>query len=205
MFWFRLLRAAFCFDGRRVHVCLPASSTPPSHPITAIADIPLPGAESGCDAHTDDSDLTVNICLAFRGTGGSLGFDVGGGRAPLLCAHATGHAFVHRGSLAHSVAPMESGERVNLVLFVDCVAGGITDGITDGTSGSGQASTSAEAAVVGSAGSARLVRHPNSVRGLRSATAALDGIPVEVRQCHPCVFLSAVSLASSENSTSPLL
>lgn len=91
------------------------------------------GKDLGLDLHTDDSDVTFNVCLGktFTGAGltfcGVLGAEVARGAAPhrkQTCAysHEKGRAVVHLGAHRHGADDLETGERLNLILWNQSVA-----------------------------------------------------------------------------------
>lgn len=66
-------------------------------------------------AHHDSSDVTLNVCLGKKFTGGDLVF--GSGRKRFVLKHEVGQAVIHRGSHVHRAMPLLSGERTNLILW----------------------------------------------------------------------------------------
>ena len=89
-------------------------------------------ADLDLDLHVDQSDLTLNLCLDGWFEGGDL--ELSGARCmdhldlvaqpPELhrIQHAPGQAVVHRGSVRHSVRPLEAGRRRGLILWARCGA-----------------------------------------------------------------------------------
>lgn len=86
------------------------------------------GLDLGLDLHTDDADVTFNVCLGkeFAGAGltfcGVLGADVEKGAAPhrrKTCAyqHQKGRCVVHLGAHRHGADDLQTGERLNLILW----------------------------------------------------------------------------------------
>lgn len=73
----------------------------------------------GHPAHVDSSELTVNINIGNVFTGGELIFPRFPGER---VGHKVGHAVVHSGSLVHQTLALESGTRLNVVLWFDRVA-----------------------------------------------------------------------------------
>eukprot|EP01083_Nonionella_stella_P086910 241630_1 len=69
--------------------------------------------ETGCVSgkHRDDSRWTVDICLGGDFTNGALQFDM------MKLKHAAGSMVIFPGQTYHSVTPITSGERYNLVIF----------------------------------------------------------------------------------------
>ena len=85
------------------------------------------GRDRDLGFHADDSELTLNLCLGARFTGGDLYFE---GRRCLLhrqhptlpeervsWAHRPGVALVHAGAHRHGAHPLEGGRRTNLILW----------------------------------------------------------------------------------------
>lgn len=83
--------------------------------------------DTSLDFHVDASDITLNVCLGNIFTGGELFF---GGIRCSQCqqtpphqkeefqiVHQPGHAILHRGKHRHSAQNIESGERLNLILW----------------------------------------------------------------------------------------
>lgn len=67
-------------------------------------------------AHVDASDVTMNLCLGTKFSGGELVLLPEDGKK-IVVEQRPGVALVHRGSLEHRAAPLKSGERTNLVLW----------------------------------------------------------------------------------------
>jgi len=80
------------------------------------------GEDLGLDMHTDDSDVTFNICLGRNFTGASLTI-CGDSRAPThrqfykSYEHVRGRALVHLGSRRHGADDIREGERNNLIVW----------------------------------------------------------------------------------------
>ena len=80
------------------------------------------GEDLGLDMHTDDSDVTFNICLGLDFTGAGLQF-CGAVGAPehrkhhFTYQHQKGHCVVHLGRKRHGADDITSGERLNLILW----------------------------------------------------------------------------------------
>lgn len=74
------------------------------------------------DMHTDDSDVTFNICLGRNFTGAALTI-CGDSRQPthrqfhMSYAHERGRALVHLGSRRHGADDIRAGERNNLIVW----------------------------------------------------------------------------------------
>ena len=80
------------------------------------------GADLGLDMHTDDSDVTFNVCLGKEFSGAGLQFcGVLGGpshrKRSLVYHHAKGRCVVHLGAHRHGADDLESGERLNLIIW----------------------------------------------------------------------------------------
>ena len=81
------------------------------------------GEDLGLDMHTDDSDVTFNVCLGKDGfTGAGLSFcGVLGGPAhrklSLVYKHVRGKCVVHLGTHRHGADDIQSGERLNLIVW----------------------------------------------------------------------------------------
>jgi len=74
----------------------------------------------GLDMHTDDSDITFNVCLGREFEGSSLQFCGMLGsprhrRESLRYHHEVGRCVVHLGMHRHGADAIESGERINLI------------------------------------------------------------------------------------------
>jgi len=72
--------------------------------------------------HTDNSDVTFNICLGREFTGATLSFcgDMGAPRHRLLSyqyQHRRGRAVMHLGRRRHGADDIETGERLNLIVW----------------------------------------------------------------------------------------
>eukprot|EP01062_Namystynia_karyoxenos_P011196 TRINITY_DN13991_c0_g1_i2.p1 TRINITY_DN13991_c0_g1~~TRINITY_DN13991_c0_g1_i2.p1 ORF type:complete len:488 (+),score=150.41 TRINITY_DN13991_c0_g1_i2:80-1465(+) len=80
------------------------------------------GEDLGLDMHTDDSEVTFNVCLGrvFAGSGlqfcGLLGRPEHR-RASTLYRHEPGRCVVHLGRLRHGADDISAGERVNLIVW----------------------------------------------------------------------------------------
>mmetsp|Transcript_854 Transcript_854/g.1822 ORF Transcript_854/g.1822 Transcript_854/m.1822 type:complete len:526 (+) Transcript_854:45-1622(+) len=80
------------------------------------------GEDLGLDMHTDDSDVTVNICLGLQFEGAGLQF-CGLMGAPAhrkhsyTYHHVKGRAVFHLGRQRHGADDITSGERLNLILW----------------------------------------------------------------------------------------
>jgi len=76
----------------------------------------------GLDMHTDDSDVTFNMCLGRSFTGASLTI-CGDSRTPQhrhfhhSYEHVRGRALVHLGSRRHGADDIRAGERNNLIVW----------------------------------------------------------------------------------------
>lgn len=80
------------------------------------------GKDLGLDTHTDDSDVTFNTALGkeFTGAGLSLcGMMGGAGMRKLrhVYRHVVGRCLVHLGRHRHGADDIQSGERINLIVW----------------------------------------------------------------------------------------
>lgn len=91
------------------------------------------GADRGLDMHTDDSDVTFNVCLGPEGeaaggddgggfTGGGLSFcgvhgSAGHRHFRHRYAHVRGRCVVHLGRQRHGADDLASGKRVNCIIW----------------------------------------------------------------------------------------
>lgn len=80
------------------------------------------GEDLGLDMHTDDSDVTFNVCLGkdFKGAGLQFCGDQGATdhrKASLQYQHRVGHCVVHRGHRRHGADDITEGERLNLIVW----------------------------------------------------------------------------------------
>ena len=75
--------------------------------------------DKGCvsGSHRDACKWTVDVCLGQQFEGGSLDFEVGGRQVAM--PHVVGSMTVFSGDTLHSVAPIRSGQRANLVIFAE--------------------------------------------------------------------------------------
>jgi len=81
-----------------------------------------PGADLGLDMHTDDSDVTFNVCLGKEFSGAGLQFcGVLGApdhrQAKSRYHHKLGRCVVHLGAQRHGADDIESGQRRNLIIW----------------------------------------------------------------------------------------
>jgi hypothetical protein len=80
------------------------------------------GDDAGLDMHTDDSDVTFNVCLGkvFTGAGltfcGSIGTP-GHRTFDLRYKHVVGRCVVHLGTKRHGADDIQTGERNNLIIW----------------------------------------------------------------------------------------
>ncbi|CAK0797860.1 unnamed protein product [Prorocentrum cordatum] len=77
------------------------------------------GEDLGLDVHTDDSDVTFNVCLGLNFTGAGLQFCGAMGHAQhrrhsFTYQHEKGRCVVHLGRRRHGADDILSGERINL-------------------------------------------------------------------------------------------
>ena len=80
------------------------------------------GEDAGLDMHTDDSDVTFNVCLGKEFTGAGLTFcgSIGrpGHRHFSHCyKHIVGRCVVHLGTRRHGADDIRTGERLNLIVW----------------------------------------------------------------------------------------
>ena len=78
--------------------------------------------DPGLDMHTDDSDVTFNVCLGDDFTGATLSFCGMMGAAnhrkhSYTYHHEVGRAVIHLGSLRHGADDIETGTRANLIVW----------------------------------------------------------------------------------------
>ncbi len=80
------------------------------------------GHDLGLDMHTDDSDVTLNVCLGreFEGAGLTFCGQMGQPNHRQFTAqykHVRGRAVIHLGSKRHGADDITSGERNNLIIW----------------------------------------------------------------------------------------
>ncbi|CAE7561066.1 ICU11 [Symbiodinium sp. CCMP2592] len=80
------------------------------------------GEDLGLDMHTDDSDVTMNLCLGLEFAGAGLQFCgmVGATDHRKHCYtyyHKKGTCVIHLGRRRHGADDITSGERLNLILW----------------------------------------------------------------------------------------
>lgn len=80
------------------------------------------GEDVGLDMHEDDSDITLNVCLGKQFTAATLSFcglaaDNDHRKLKHTYAHQKGRAVLHLGRQRHGADNIESGERVNFILW----------------------------------------------------------------------------------------
>jgi hypothetical protein len=82
-------------------------------------------AENGaCASHTDDSELTMNICVECADLeGGQLQFPADEAGPVVRVAHEAGQILLFPGRIGHEVAPVVRGKRANLIVFFKATAG----------------------------------------------------------------------------------
>ena len=82
------------------------------------------GEDTHLDMHTDDSDVTVNVCLgASDFVGGALAFcgmqnQTTHRKLRYVHEHHIGKAVIHSGKRRHGALPIASGRRINLVMWL---------------------------------------------------------------------------------------
>ena len=80
------------------------------------------GGDKGLDMHTDDSDVTFNVCLGrdFDGAGLTFCGELGSAGHRRFCyryRHVVGHCVLHLGRKRHGADDITEGERVNLIVW----------------------------------------------------------------------------------------
>mmetsp|Transcript_62994 Transcript_62994/g.172979 ORF Transcript_62994/g.172979 Transcript_62994/m.172979 type:complete len:197 (+) Transcript_62994:468-1058(+) len=81
------------------------------------------GEDVSLAEHSDTANVTLNVCLGRTFTGGDLYFkgvrftETADQQARHEVAHRPGWALLHLGGHVHAAQPLESGERVNLILW----------------------------------------------------------------------------------------
>lgn len=70
-----------------------------------------PKRQASLSAHYDSSDVTLNVCLGTRFSGGAVVF------GKITVEHAVGRAIVHSGKTTHRATKLRSGKRVNLIVW----------------------------------------------------------------------------------------
>lgn len=80
------------------------------------------GEDLGLDMHTDDSDVTFNVCLGEVFTGATLSFcgmfgAPGHRRHEHTYRHEVGRAVLHLGNRRHGADDIETGRRSNLIVW----------------------------------------------------------------------------------------
>lgn len=81
-----------------------------------------PGEDLGLDVHTDDSDVTFNVCLGREFSGSGLVFCGMMGSADhrkltTVYHHKLGRCVVHLGRKRHGADNIQTGERINLIIW----------------------------------------------------------------------------------------
>jgi len=81
-----------------------------------------PGEDLGLDMHTDDSDVTFNVCLGKDFTSAGLSFCGQVGHADHrklahIYKHVVGHCVMHLGRKRHGADDIATGERRNLIIW----------------------------------------------------------------------------------------
>jgi len=81
-----------------------------------------PGKDLGLDMHTDDSDITFNVCLGKEFQGAALNFCGIVGQPDhrqfkTAYHHIKGNCIVHLGAQRHGACSITSGERFNLIMW----------------------------------------------------------------------------------------
>lgn len=80
------------------------------------------GEDVGLDMHEDDSDVTLNVCLGKEFSAATLSFcglaaDEDHRKLKHTYSHKKGRAVIHRGRHRHGADNIDSGERVNFILW----------------------------------------------------------------------------------------
>lgn len=80
------------------------------------------GEDLGLDMHTDDSDVTFNVCLGENFTGSTLSFCGMFGASnhrkfTHVYHHEIGRAILHLGSRRHGADDIDTGRRANLIVW----------------------------------------------------------------------------------------
>ncbi|CAD7937837.1 unnamed protein product [Amoebophrya sp. A25] len=78
--------------------------------------------DTGLDMHEDDSDVTLNVCLGKKFSGATLSFchnidDPQHRKEGFVYTHQKGHAVLHLGRQRHGADNIDSGERINFLLW----------------------------------------------------------------------------------------
>ena len=81
------------------------------------------GLDLGLDMHTDDSDITINVCLGKHFEGSGLQFCGFMGhsdhrKSSNRIHHRVGRCLIHLGRLRHGADDITSGERQNLIIWM---------------------------------------------------------------------------------------
>jgi len=81
-----------------------------------------PGKDLGLDMHTDDSDITFNVCLGKEFQGAALNFCGVLGQSDhrqfkTAYYHVKGNCIVHLGTQRHGACEITTGERLNLIIW----------------------------------------------------------------------------------------
>ncbi len=89
---------------------------------TTASSVPSLLTRHALIAHTDDSELTLNICLGRSFTGGDLILrgrrgSRGEGKEEARISPSPGRAVIHLGQHLHEVSPVTSGERYALIMW----------------------------------------------------------------------------------------
>lgn len=95
-----------------------------------------PGEDLGLDMHTDDSDVTFNVCLGKEFTGAGLSFCGMVGHSDHrqlthIYQHVKGTCVVHLGRKRHGADDIATGERRNLIIWNHSQAFRQSDGYRD--------------------------------------------------------------------------
>jgi len=76
-----------------------------------------PRKQRSLDVHHDESDVTLNVCLGRKFTGGKLLFRDDDGKILAKIDHKVGQAVLHLGTHLHQAQNIRTGTRSNLILW----------------------------------------------------------------------------------------
>jgi len=92
------------------------------HHHTFVVEYKKDGGDRGLDMHHDSSEATLNVCLNSGFTGAGLRFCGRSGtsvyrKSQAVVKHQLGRAVLHLGRHRHGAEDIESGERLNLIVW----------------------------------------------------------------------------------------
>ncbi len=92
------------------------------HHHTFVVEYKKDGGDRGLDMHHDSSEATLNVCLNSGFTGAGLRFCGQSGtsvyrKSQAVVKHQLGRAVLHLGRHRHGAEDIESGERLNLIVW----------------------------------------------------------------------------------------